>query len=49
MGLHNMLFKDYIVSYLNKVDLDEKVPKVVHRTYHKNYIKILVEHHNQNP
>jgi hypothetical protein len=37
MGLHNRLFKDYIGSYLSKFDLDERVLKVLHRTYHKGY------------
>jgi hypothetical protein len=37
MGLHKRLFKDYIRSYLSKFDLDEKVPSVLHRTYHKSY------------
>jgi hypothetical protein len=37
MGLHNRLFKNYIWSYLNKFDLNERVPKVLHRIYHKGY------------
>jgi hypothetical protein len=37
MGLHNMLFRDYMVSYLSKFDLDERVPRVLHKTYHKCY------------
>jgi hypothetical protein len=37
MGLQNRLFKDYIGSYLNKFDLDERVPKVLHGIYHKGY------------
>jgi hypothetical protein len=35
MGLQKRLFKDYIGSYLSKFDLDERVPRVLHRTYHK--------------
>ncbi len=37
MGLHKRLFKDYIESYLSKFDLHERVPKVLHRTYHNGY------------
>jgi hypothetical protein len=36
-----MLFKDYIGSYLSKFDLDERVPRVLHRTIIRA-IKILV-------
>jgi hypothetical protein len=32
MGLHKSLFKDYIGSYLSKFDLNERVPRVLHRT-----------------
>jgi hypothetical protein len=42
MGLHKRLFKDYIRSYLSKFDSDERVPKVLHKPYHKDCIKILV-------
>jgi hypothetical protein len=37
MGLHKKLFKDNIGSYLIKFDLDERVPRFLHRTYHKDY------------
>jgi hypothetical protein len=37
MGLHKRLFKHYIGSYLSRFDLDERVPRVLHRTYHKGY------------
>jgi hypothetical protein len=37
MGLCKRLFKDYIGSYLSKFDLDERVPRVLHRAYHKGY------------
>ncbi len=35
--LHKKLFKDYIGSYLGKFDLDQRVPRVPHKTYHKGY------------
>jgi hypothetical protein len=37
MGLHKRLFKDYIGNYLSKFDLDDKVPRILHKTYHKGY------------
>ncbi len=37
MGLQNRLFKDYLRIYLSKFDLDERVPRVLHRTCHKGY------------
>jgi hypothetical protein len=37
MDLHKRLFKDYIGSYLSKFYLHEKVPRVLHRTYHNDY------------
>ncbi len=37
MGLHKRLFKDYIERYLSKVDLHERLPKVLHTTYHNGY------------
>jgi hypothetical protein len=37
MGLHKMLFKDCKWSYLSKLDLDEKVFRVLHKTSHKDY------------
>jgi hypothetical protein len=40
MGLHKRLCKDYIGTYLNKFDLNEGLPRVLHRTYlsvYKNY------------